>query len=94
MDELREELGIEINLSDLHHFSTYKAVKGNEFQGIFIVKWDGDPQSLGLEPDEVKIVNFLSVDYLNRLLIEEHQPDWSIAGYSADILSYIKGLHL
>ena len=89
--ELGEELGIKPTASELQEFTIYKHLIGNEFQGVFLYKWDGDAAGLVLEPDEVEQVKFMPVDEVLDVM-KRLDPQWSIAGYSVDILTHIKGL--
>jgi isopentenyldiphosphate isomerase len=44
--EVYEELGLGVNEAELHFFKEYKYVPGTEYQGIFVIHWNGDAASL------------------------------------------------
>lgn len=88
--ELEEELGLNVDPSQLHFFEEYKYSEGTEFQGVFILEWNGDLNTLKLEEDEVQRVEWRSINEVERLVIREKSEQWTIIGYEEKLLSRLR----
>jgi len=66
MEEIKEELGIEIDSSEIKLFKTYKYE--DAFKDVFYIKKDIDVNKLKLQLDEVEYVKYLSKDEIMELI--------------------------
>lgn len=66
MEEINEELGIEIDSSEITLFKTYKYE--DAFKDVFYIKKDIDVNKLKLQLDEVEYVKYLSKDEIIELI--------------------------
>jgi len=73
--ELEEELGIQIDESELSLLEVYQ--QRNYFMDIFVVKKDVDTTMLVLQPEEVVDAKWVSHEELLQM-IEEKQTVWSV----------------
>jgi hypothetical protein len=65
-------------------------VPGTEFQGIFILEWNGDAATLQLEENEVQQVTWNTIDEIAHHVIEERNEQWTFIGYEHDLLSFLQ----
>lgn len=76
---LKEELGIEADLSEKFHFIYKAEVGGNlwehELDHVFVGKFDGE---FNLNPDEVSEIRYISIESLDQEIKEnpEHFTEW------------------
>ena len=75
MRELEEELGVQVNESELTLLEVYQ--QRNYFMDIFVVKKDVDTTTLVLQPEEVVDAKWVSHEELLQM-IEEKQTVWSV----------------
>ena len=68
-EELFEEMGVKIELSDIKLFKTYKYE--NAFKDVYIIEKDIDLSKIEIEEDEVEKVKYLSVEEINKLIIAD-----------------------
>ena len=66
VEEINEELGIEIDSSEIKLFKTYKYE--DAFKDVFYIKKDIDVNKLKLQQDEVEYVKYLSKDEIMELI--------------------------
>ena len=66
MEEIKEELGIEIDSSEIKLFKTYKYE--DAFKDVFYIKKDIDVNKLKLQLDEVEYVKYLSKEEIMDLI--------------------------
>lgn len=66
IEEIKEELGIDVDFKDLKLLYTEK--REFAFQDIYYLKKDINIQDLTLQKDEVEYVKWLSVDEINELI--------------------------
>lgn len=78
--ETKEEIGLSAKPQDLEFFkirkskSIYKEIKNNEFCYVYLLKFDGDINSLVLQEEEVTEIQFLSTKkILEELKIEPNK---------------------
>jgi isopentenyldiphosphate isomerase len=59
--ELEEELGLRIHPDDLEFWKVYRSARhpNNEFQGIFVLKWDGGVKDVRFNDGEVEQVSWM-----------------------------------
>lgn len=87
--ELNEEVGLKIKKTELKEAFIYKLARGNEFVGVFILKWNGDETKLKLEPDEVDQVIWFPKNELKEKL-DNKDDNWSIMGYEDQLFNLFK----
>lgn len=68
-EEIKEEMGIEINIKDIKIFKTYKYE--NAFKDVFVIHKDIDLNKVKLEEDEVEKVEYLSKKDISNLVFEQ-----------------------
>lgn len=66
IEEIKEELGIDINADEVKLFKTYKY--DDAFKDVFYIKKDIDINSLTYEKDEVEYVKYLTKDKILDLI--------------------------
>lgn len=89
--ELREELGIQATPEQLQLWKLHKFVPGTEFQGVFVLHWDGDISTLQLEEDEVEAVEWRIPADIMRLVVQEQSEQWSAhLGYEEELLNWLE----
>ena len=66
LEEIKEELGIELNENEVQFFKTYKYE--NAFKDVFYIKKDVDIDKLNYEEDEVEYVKYLTKDEILNLI--------------------------
>jgi len=89
LSELEEELGIQAGLDQLHLWKVYKFVRGTEFQGVFALRWDGDPTTLHMEKDEVESIEWRSIHEVRQAVTKPH-PQWTHIGYEQELLDWLE----
>ena len=68
--EVREEIGLSIKEKDLKFYKiikekqVYKKIISNEFDYVYILKFDGDIKKLRLQDEEVKSIKFIELNKL------------------------------
>jgi 8-oxo-dGTP diphosphatase len=88
--ELREELGIIVGRDDLIFFRIFKSDAAKEFQGIFLLSWDGDSKALHLEKEEVDQVKWVDRSILESVLVASPTAFWTLWAYQARLLKALK----
>lgn len=66
LEEIKEELGLELNSNEVQFFKTYKY--DNAFKDVFYVKKDIDIDKLHYEKDEVEYVKYLEKNEILNLI--------------------------
>lgn len=66
IEEMKEELGIDIDIEDLKHITTDK--RKHAFQDVYYLKKDIDINDLTLQKEEVEYVKWLSIDEISNLI--------------------------
>ena len=89
LTEVREELGLLIDISDLRFFDEYKYTAGTEYQAVFVLEWDGEIAGLNLEKEEVQQVAWRSLAEVRRNVVEEQKQSWTFIGYEQDLLCWL-----
>ncbi len=89
--EFSEELGINVNSSDLNYFGAFRSELEREFQSIFVYFWDGKLADLILEEEEVESVDLYKMDELDDIF-RRHDEDWVLQGNELEVLDFIKNL--
>jgi isopentenyldiphosphate isomerase len=88
--EIREEIGIAISAADLRLWKIYQQVDpsgyNNEFQGIFAVRWNGDPKSLQFADGEVAQVAWKNIADIKKAMTTDGAEKWSNCGYELELL--------
>jgi len=72
--EMEEEIGLKLKKEDLDfwmikkHKDVFRDIKNNEFYYVYFSKFDGDIKQLKLQKEEVKKIQFLSIDKIKKEL--------------------------
>jgi isopentenyl-diphosphate Delta-isomerase len=90
--ELNEELGLEFKENDLKLWKIFKNERGKEYQGVFVCHWEGNPNDLVFEKEEIDQVKWVFVDEVGKVVLRDKNTDWSYMGYEEELLPYILGL--
>lgn len=84
--ELKEELGLQA--TDLRHWQTYKfhhpSGCNDEFQAVFIMRWNGQPTDVHFSDGEVAQVAWLPAAAVQKSVGTKH--DWTNCGYEQALL--------
>lgn len=87
--ELREEIGLEVG--NLRHWQTYKfhhpSGWNDEFQAVFVGRWNGQPGDTHFSDGEVAQIKWLSIADIRAAVGTE--PDWTHCGYEQALLKDI-----
>ena len=78
--EIKEELGIDINIEELTLF--YTAKRKYAFQDAYYLKKDIDINKLILQEDEVEYVKWLSIDEINKLIENNEFREGNIESFN------------
>jgi 16S rRNA (adenine1518-N6/adenine1519-N6)-dimethyltransferase len=91
--ELEEELGIELDASEfkLYSINTFNDPAGsnNEFQAIFLVRWNGDETQLEFKDAEVERTAWKDIKTIQEKL-EQRSKDWTYCGYELELLNSLE----
>lgn len=93
ISELQEELGIATDKHALIFVSEYKYIPGTEFQGIFILPWNGDISSLRLEKEEVEQVQWVDAKSVFQKTVIDKDPKWTHMGFEKTVIDTILNTH-
>lgn len=92
MRELQEELGIKL---EPHQFKQWNINKyldasgyNNEFQAVFVVRWNGSVNDLYFSDNEVEQADWKQIEFLEDVL--RHDDKWNFTGYELELLDDIK----
>lgn len=89
--ETFEELGISAAAEDFKFWKVYKFFDAKEFQGVFVLKFDGDIDDLKIEKEEIDGVFWEDLSELKPFLTGEQNSEWTMrTGYEEDLLEYIQ----
>lgn len=88
--EVQEELGLRAQPDQLRFFKEYKYTPGTEFQGIFILEWNGSIASLKLEKDEVQQVARKTIDEIKSEVVDKRSKQWTFMGYEDELLNFLR----
>lgn len=89
VEEIKEELGISVNIEDLKHIKTGK--KNHIFLDVYYLKKDIDINELTLQKEEVEYVKWLSVEEINNLIEKEEFRKSNIESFKYIIKKEITG---
>ena len=88
--ELREELGIKFSTDEIKLWKVYKMYDpteyNNEFQGIFVARWNGKAADVTFNDGEVEQVAWKDVEEIERSIKEMGGKSWVNCGYELDLL--------
>lgn len=91
--ELREELGLTVSPSCLRLYTEHRDASGTEYQGIFILEWNGSIASLTLEKDEVEQVSWKATDEVRAQIVDRKDTGWTSIGYEDKLLNHLTHTH-
>ena len=86
VEEIKEELGIDVNINDLKMIKTYK--RGHSFQDTYYMKKDIDINDLTLQESEVEYVKWLSIDEIKELIENKQFREGNIMPFEYLINDY------
>jgi len=87
IEEIKEELGINIDINDLKCFYTQK--RGHAFQSAYYVKKDINIDDIIVQEEEVEYVKWLSIDEINELINKDEFRRGNIESFKYLIEKYI-----
>lgn len=82
-------MGIAAVASDLMFVQVFKCIAAKEFQGIFLLNWNGHLNMLEVERDEIDSVKWLDVAVLKHLLESDKEAAWTQWGYQSKVVQII-----
>lgn len=90
--ELGEELGINLPAQAFKLWKVYKfhdkpTNYNNEFQAVFVVRWNGDTQDATFDDGEVEQVAWKSPDEIKQAITKHARKSWTFCGYELDLLA-------
>jgi len=86
--EVKEELGLSIDPSQLEFCKLHKSYKEKEFNSVYLLRGELDIDKLIIEKDELDKIEWRDSLELAGLGINDH-PDWVSRGYEQEILNKI-----
>ncbi len=88
--EVKEELGIE--LTELRQIKinkfTHPAGYNNEFQAVFLARWQGDPATLQFQKSEVEQIAWRPQQQVTTAM-QTDDPNWAHSRYELGVLAEI-----
>ena len=87
VEEIKEELGLTINISELECFYTQK--RGHSFQNAYYLKKDIELNDLILQEEEVEYVKWLSIDEINELIEKDEFRKGNVESFNFLTQEYI-----
>ncbi len=92
--EIREEIGINISKDKLRLWKVYRqrdpSDYNNEFQGIFVARWNGNPEALRFEDGEVAQVAWKDIAGIKAAMTADEVEKWSSCGYELELLDELE----
>ncbi len=88
MRELKEELGVTVNNSDITFYSLVKSEKRRQFEYQYYVFWDGNESDVIFDSNEVSDISWTSIPEVIDLLA--NNSGWYSYGYEAEMLMKLK----
>jgi 8-oxo-dGTP pyrophosphatase MutT (NUDIX family) len=85
--ELREELGLVVELSELSFYKKIKAQERHQFEYLYSVEWTGELSEIDFDPGEVSKIAWRDISEVVELLA--HDKDWYSYGYDIAMLQAI-----
>lgn len=91
VNEVREELGIEIDKNDLIPFKILKSDKPNhrEFQHIFALKLKSNDNCFNFEKDEIDELCWKDIDEVKKILLDRKDPNWVLKPWDTEVLHWL-----
>lgn len=88
--ELNEELGLQIDKDQLKLFKIYKeqGKKASEFQGVFLLNWDGDISKIKFEKEEIDELKWFPLSEVRQFLAK-NKDNWSEMGYEKEFFEWM-----
>lgn len=86
--ELNEELGLEITKQDLKQILIFKDEIRKEFQGVFLLIWDGEIEKINFEEAEIDQLKWVNLGELKEVL-NSQDPNWTQMGYEKEAFKFI-----
>lgn len=87
VEEIKEELGINVDINDLKCFYTQK--RGHAFQSAYYIKNDINVDDIVVQEEEVEYVKWLSIDEINELINKDEFRRGNIESFKYLIEKYI-----
>lgn len=84
--EAEEELGLKINRGDLKSLMVYKSEPDKEFQGEYLLKWDGELSDLIREEEEVDELRWMKIKEVQKFF-QQRDSNWVFSGCEEEILN-------
>lgn len=94
--EVKEELDLSINKEDLHFYkmkiasNKYKGLVNNEFNYVYLLKYDVKLEDLHMQKEEVDEIGFFSTDFIEKDLRENKEKYVPHGEYWFKIIEEIK----
>jgi 8-oxo-dGTP pyrophosphatase MutT (NUDIX family) len=89
--ELREEISLDLSVLSLRLWKIYKfhdpTGYNNEFQGVFIARWNGKISDLTFDDGEVEQVVWKDAVEIEHSIVEHGGNGWTNCGYELDLLA-------
>ena len=87
VEEIKEELGINIDISELECFYIQK--RGHAFQNAYYIKKDININDIIVQEEEVEYVKWLNIDEINELIYKDEFRKGNIEAFKYLIEKYI-----
>jgi isopentenyl-diphosphate Delta-isomerase len=94
--ETKEEIGLNIKEKDLEFLEIRKAsgffkeIKNNEFNYVYLIKFDVDINNLDLQKEEVKELKFMNIDELKNEIKKDNSNFVPHGNYWDEIILEVK----
>jgi isopentenyldiphosphate isomerase len=83
--EIKEEVGLDVDGTNLKLWKIFKNDLGHEFQGIFVYIWSGDIKDIVFEKEEIDQVKLLPLDEVSKLVLDPSENNWTKQGYEKEL---------
>ena len=81
IEEIKEELGIDVNISEIKHIETNKL--NRVYQDVYYLKKDIDINEIILQEEEVEYVKWLTKEEINELIEKEEFRKSNIGAFKS-----------
>ena len=88
VSELFEEINLKINKKELEEIFIYKLESGKEFNGVFILRWNGNISDLKPESDEIDKIEWFSPNEIAGQY-NRNKLNWYLPEYESKIFELV-----
>lgn len=88
-EELHEELGLQVKITDLSFFKTFKNNTSKEFVYIFTHHTSKSTSEMKIETEEIQTIQWQQIDVVKNNILDSSNREWSHPGYEKIMIEHI-----